>query len=64
MTSTARLDGNQLIATRYVDAEPALVQEAFTTPQHLAAFWGGATPLSRQTRWSAVKAADWLWSVG
>lgn len=41
MTSTARLDGNQLIATRYVDAEPALVWEAFTTPQHLAAFWGG-----------------------
>ena len=41
MTSTARLDGNQLIATRYIDAEPALVWEAFTTPQHLAAFWGG-----------------------
>jgi uncharacterized protein YndB with AHSA1/START domain len=41
VTSTARLDGNQLIATRYVDAEPALVWEAFTTPQHLAAFWGG-----------------------
>jgi uncharacterized protein YndB with AHSA1/START domain len=41
VTSTARLDGDQLIATRYVDAEPALVWEAFTTPQHLAAFWGG-----------------------
>ena len=41
MTARVTLDGDQLIATRYVDAEPALVWEVFTTPQHLAAFWGG-----------------------
>jgi uncharacterized protein YndB with AHSA1/START domain len=41
MTATADLDGDQLIATRHLDAEPALVWEAFTTPEHLAAFWGG-----------------------
>jgi uncharacterized protein YndB with AHSA1/START domain len=35
------LHGDQLIATRHIDAEPALVWEAFTTPEHLAAFWGG-----------------------
>jgi uncharacterized protein YndB with AHSA1/START domain len=35
------LDGDQLIAVRYLDAAPALVWEAFTTPEHLAAFWGG-----------------------
>ena len=48
MTTRADLHGDQLIATRYLDAEPALVWEAFTTPQHLAAFWGGhhaAVPL-------------------
>ena len=38
---TASLDGDQLIATRHLDAEPVLVWEAFTTPEHLAAFWGG-----------------------
>lgn len=37
----ARRHGDQLIATRHLDAEPALVWEAFTTPAHLAAFWGG-----------------------
>lgn len=41
MTTQARLDGDQLIATRYVDAHPMLVWTAFTTPEHLAAFWGG-----------------------
>lgn len=32
---------DQLIAIRHFDAEPTLVWEAFTTPAHLAAFWGG-----------------------
>jgi uncharacterized protein YndB with AHSA1/START domain len=41
MTSSVTLDGDQLIATRHLDAEPRLVWEAFTTPEHLAAFWGG-----------------------
>lgn len=41
MTASAELAGDQLIATRHLDAEPALVWEAFTTPEHLAAFWGG-----------------------
>ncbi|BCB78047.1 SRPBCC domain-containing protein [Phytohabitans flavus] len=41
MTADVSLHGDQLIAARYLDAEPALVWEAFTTPEHLAAFWGG-----------------------
>lgn len=41
MTTKATLTGAELIATRYVDADPALVWTAFTTPEHLAAFWGG-----------------------
>jgi uncharacterized protein YndB with AHSA1/START domain len=41
MTTRVVLDGDQLIATRYVDADPTLVWEVFTTPEHLAAFWGG-----------------------
>jgi uncharacterized protein YndB with AHSA1/START domain len=41
MTASVDLDGDELIATRHLDAEPALVWEAFTTPEHLAAFWGG-----------------------
>jgi uncharacterized protein YndB with AHSA1/START domain len=41
MTAEVHLDGDQLIATRHLDAVPALVWEAFTTPAHLAAFWGG-----------------------
>jgi uncharacterized protein YndB with AHSA1/START domain len=41
MTASVDLDGDQLIATRHLDAEPALVWEAFTAPEHLAAFWGG-----------------------
>jgi uncharacterized protein YndB with AHSA1/START domain len=41
MTAGVGLDGDQLIATRHLDAEPALVWEAFTTPEPLAAFWGG-----------------------
>lgn len=41
MTARVILNGDQLIATRYLDAEPTLVWEMFTTPEHLAAFWGG-----------------------
>ncbi|NUS44947.1 MAG: SRPBCC domain-containing protein [Mycobacteriaceae bacterium] len=41
MKADVTLDGDQLIATRHIDADPALVWEAFTTPEHLAAFWGG-----------------------
>lgn len=41
MTTKVTLDGDQLIATRYLAAEPTLVWEVFTTPEHLAAFWGG-----------------------
>ena len=41
MTADVTLDGDQLIATRYLDAAPVLVWEMFTTPDHLAAFWGG-----------------------
>lgn len=41
MTARARLDGDQLIATRHVGAGPDLVWLAFTTPRHLAEFWGG-----------------------
>lgn len=41
MTAHVALDGDQLIAARYIDAEPALLWEVFTTPEHLAAFWGG-----------------------
>lgn len=41
MTANVHLDGDQLIATRHVRASPDLVWQAFTTPEHLAAFWGG-----------------------
>ncbi len=41
MTARVALEGDQLIATRYLDADPRLVWEAFTTPEHLAVFWGG-----------------------
>lgn len=41
MTAHVTLDGDRLIATRHVDASPALLWEMFTTPEHLAAFWGG-----------------------
>lgn len=41
MTVRVTLDGDQLIATRYLDADSALVWEVLTTPEHLAAFWGG-----------------------
>lgn len=36
MTASVDLDGDQLIATRHLDAEPALVWEAFTMPENLA----------------------------
>ncbi len=35
------MSDDQLIASRYLDADPALVWEAFTVPEHVAAFWGG-----------------------
>lgn len=41
MNAHVTLDRNQLIAVRYIDAEPAVLWEMFTTPEHLAAFWGG-----------------------
>lgn len=41
MTARVTLDGDQLIASRHLDAEPGLVWEVLTTPEHLAAFWGG-----------------------
>lgn len=41
MTARVALEGDQLIATRYLEADPRLVWEAFTTPEHLAEFWGG-----------------------
>lgn len=41
MTARARGHGDELIATRELAAAPALVWHAFTTPAHLAAFWGG-----------------------
>ena len=41
MTAKVRLEGDQLIATRHVRADADLVWQAFTTPDHLAAFWGG-----------------------
>ena len=41
MTARVVLDGDQLIATRHLAAAPALVWLVFTTPEHLAAFWGG-----------------------
>lgn len=41
MTSRVEVDGDELIATRVVDADQQLVWHAFTEPEHLAAFWGG-----------------------
>ena len=41
MTAKITFVGDELIATRYLDAEPELVWSAFTTAEHLAAFWGG-----------------------
>lgn len=41
MTAGAHLDGDRLIAIRHLDAPASLVWEALTTPEHLAAFWGG-----------------------
>lgn len=41
MTADSLLDGDQLIASRHLDAPPALVWELFTRPEHVAAFWGG-----------------------
>ena len=41
MTPEVELTGDELIATRTLDADRALVWLALTTPEHLAAFWGG-----------------------
>lgn len=41
MTASVHLHGDELIATRDLDAEPILVWQALTTPEYLAAFWGG-----------------------
>jgi uncharacterized protein YndB with AHSA1/START domain len=41
VTKTVRA-GDELIAVRELAASPATVWTAFTTPEHLAAFWGGA----------------------
>jgi uncharacterized protein YndB with AHSA1/START domain len=41
VSAEVEIDGDHLIATRHLAAAPALVWEAFTTPEHLAAFWGG-----------------------
>lgn len=41
MSTTVRAQGDELIAERRLSAAPATVWTAFTTPEHLAAFWGG-----------------------
>jgi uncharacterized protein YndB with AHSA1/START domain len=41
MTARVALHGDQLIATRYLEANSRLVWKAFTDPEHLAQFWGG-----------------------
>jgi len=41
MTDGVTLAGDELIATRHLGADPTLVWTIFTTPEHLAAFWGG-----------------------
>lgn len=41
MTADVHLDGDQLIATRHVAADCEVVWHAFTSADHLAAFWGG-----------------------
>lgn len=42
MTATSRLDGDELIARRRLDATAEQVWTAFTTPGGIAAFWGGS----------------------
>ncbi|TFV81928.1 SRPBCC domain-containing protein [Microbacterium sp. dk485] len=41
MRARATLDSDELIAVRHLDADPEMVWRMFTTPEHLAAFWGG-----------------------
>jgi uncharacterized protein YndB with AHSA1/START domain len=41
MTEHVDLQGDQLIAERHLDADPEFVWMVLTTPEHLAAFWGG-----------------------
>jgi uncharacterized protein YndB with AHSA1/START domain len=40
-SAESRLDGDELIAARSLDAPIELIWEALTRPKHLAAFWGG-----------------------
>ncbi|MFC6018638.1 SRPBCC domain-containing protein [Plantactinospora solaniradicis] len=42
MTAGAELHGDELIAERYLRAEPERVWAAFTSPASIAAFWGGS----------------------
>lgn len=42
MTASSELHGDQLIATRHLDASPQRVWDAFVTPSQIAAFWGGS----------------------
>jgi uncharacterized protein YndB with AHSA1/START domain len=41
VSASIRRHGDELIAERQLDAPPDRVWTAFTTPEHLAAFWGG-----------------------
>ncbi len=42
MTSSAELHGDELVARRHLSAGPDRVWDAFVTPEHIAAFWGGS----------------------
>ncbi|MDG4801953.1 SRPBCC domain-containing protein [Micromonospora sp. WMMD980] len=42
MSARAELHGDELVARRHLDAAPARVWTAFTTPARIAAFWGGS----------------------
>ena len=42
MTTSADLRGHELIAKRHLPAEPERVWAAFTSPESIAAFWGGS----------------------
>lgn len=42
MTPGAQLHGDELIAERFLPAEPDRVWSAFTSPAAIAAFWGGS----------------------
>ncbi|MBX7270119.1 SRPBCC domain-containing protein [Micromonospora sp. Llam7] len=42
MTTNAELHGDELIAKRYLPADPERVWAAFTSPASIAVFWGGS----------------------